>query len=72
MEPGRLCTSQGGTLEQDMLMQSHLLGLSGQGHDPGWNALGLGVPCLLIAEPEGGRLRDIQRHGRGGEAKTIK
>lgn len=72
MEPGRLCTSRGGTKEQDMLMQSHLFGLRGQGHDPGWNALGSGVPCLLIAEPEGGRLGDIQRHGRGGEAKTIK
>lgn len=66
---GGLCHSREGRAYADSV---HLFGLRGLHHDPGQNALGLGVLGLLIAEPKGGRHRDTQRHGRGGEPKWIK
>ena len=52
----RLCACWGGGVEQGALIQSHLFGLRGQSHgqDRG-RALGLGVLCLLIAEPKRGK-----------------
>lgn len=66
---GEAVTSQDETGCADSV---HLFGLRGQSHDPGPNALGLGILCLLIAEPKGGRHRKSQRHGRGEEAKWLK